>query len=376
MGLNFIPDVPEISPTEKVDGEPNWNYIPKKESKNLNPVFSTKIQAVLQQWALPTFSWEPPILHEKVMSDNLRAKCRCPETISTDPCTASQETLESWLKRHVPYHLSKQRPLCPNAARNNMHVVIPYHNSDLEAVQKTACSVVCQDYPPEKISIYLYEDGSSQGTLNDLCDRESLMDFQPLSEVVGDSEYDAKARKHATLVAEHILKRFQSFSGRTSVACIRTKEDLGFGGAEYWALRLVEALAGPNDAVLILPPNTLFSMNKALHVVNQNYLRKGAWTIYGGKMNALPSSFKDSTRSFTPRKYSFPRAEYWSFKAHLLKHITSSDFLDKDGTWLKGNAAPGLTYRILELAGQSRFTALSESVFREDKNESGRVSPS
>lgn len=56
---------------------------------------------------------------------------------------------------------SKHTPACPDAARNDMHVILPFANLDAQTIHDAYCSVQCQDYPTNKVTIYVYQDGDN-----------------------------------------------------------------------------------------------------------------------------------------------------------------------------------------------------------------------
>ena len=410
MGLGFDPNVvtdpAELFLPEKYDAfkEANWKYVAQRRHKDLNPIWSTKVQS-LQQWALRivnstliSFPWEAPTLYEiptpttEDTRDTLSSapaaeggRCQCPKLISTDPCTsATGPSLEDWLGQKVPYYLSKQRPLCPNAAKHHIRIVVPVGPTSGETgegwLRKTMCSIACQDYPPDKVSVLFYSDGSSsentKTAMEGICGK--VIVYQPLSadsSLGGAADFDHAARKHA---ADAVKEYTSSPSVSPSRICVQAQDRTGPAGSKYWAFRLMEAMSEANDIVVVVEGGDELKTRKAFHTINRLYIENNAWMTYGAATSSnnklgeipgpIPESIVNGTDPFLPRqhepmwRYGHPR----SFKAHLLREIGQQDFTSADRAWLQ-NPKPserGFVYRILELAGADRVAYTPKPIYK------------
>ncbi|CAB9512856.1 expressed unknown protein [Seminavis robusta] len=403
---NVVTDPMEFSKPEKHGAfrEANWKFVSKRRVKSLHPVWSTKVQS-LQQWALRTlvnttrisFPWEPPIWQEKVVASKdknapqsaihkkLWKQCSCsPATISTDPCTGSAP--EEWLSRRAPHHLSKQRPLCPQAVRNKLWVVLPFHHIKDQDISSLVCSVACQDYPPDKVSLLLYDDRSSDKTiLEGCCKGTDILKFQPAMRSGTTDTRDTFAKTHAS----RYVTKFRGDDKNETLAplqlfCVQSSIQLGPEKAQYWALRLLESILEPNDVIVALQADDKLASRNALQEINRAYIDNNAWMTIGsiheegGGVNqtiswdgtesataTLGKRMKKASMPFHPRGQDPPWrfGALFTFKAHLLGHLTISDFFFASNTksWDRPAAVHGLLYRILELSGVDRvaFTPMS-----------------
>jgi hypothetical protein len=382
LRLNFtknqkIKDPSELVLPEKYDAfdEANWNFVPKRRFKEITPVWSTKVQS-LQQWALRTlvdtsqisFPWESPVWEEEPTYDTtsakirtLRTQCSCPETITVDPCSSSRTSPEDWLSHRTNYYLSKQRPLCPQAARHKVAIVVPFYQLNKEELEQSLCSVACQDYPPEKMSLLLFDDNSEDNTvLESVCGVNSVLKFEPLQ----DSDMDeTSARKHtADSVKQHQGEPSQFL-------CVQSRRKVGPEASKYWALRLLESQMDANDIVILVKGGDRLSTLDALQTINKAYVDNGSWTTFGPiasnetsqyevEWQPIPEGIRNGSLAFLPRQDQ-PTWRYgppYTFKTHLLKHLSSKDFLvaSSDRSWDRPTADHGFFNRLLEISGVRR----------------------
>ena len=381
------------------DNANHWKYIPSMTPPG--PVFHSIWShhaggmKALRQWALRIvdnskayLSWEAPVVAETILSNDnddadIRALCQCPNVRTSDVCSSSslKSSVEDWLSRRVPYYLSAQRPLCPRAVRHDMYVVIPFYNTQQKDLRRSVCSVACQDYPADKISILLYDDGSSSAAddMKDYCKDHDVVEFEPLI-----------SNKDEDVMTEHVRKVFQEYSNSKqsdndnddnnkppmTTTCIRSKKHLGGGGTSYYALRFVEKLAKPNDVVVLVEDGDLSDPN-ALDIINDKYVSQGAFTTYGSSNLAassapLPRDVTTGETEFRPRKSKIRRrmGPPFSFKAHLLQQVSLEDFtseekdvLSKEKDWLVKQANDGFFLRMLEKSGVDRVGYIPEPIF-------------
>jgi len=421
-----VPPVPVDPEQEKLLGEktdlpgvePNWKFIPRYKQTNLLPVWSTKVHA-LKIWAkqqsddynVREKNYKPPLLvqlsqqgphRQELLTDvppvqeslsNAPLSCNCSTPLELDPCSIpNQPKVEEWMKPRLGLGFSKQRPACPNAARHHMHVLLPFANLDLETIKASYCSVQCQNYARDDLTIYLYQDGSNSGddtpesskeALDALCGTDGVFDFSvPVlsSEMATyektEEEFNDMAKQWAVetmkTYAETVeTKKDQEFVGNT--LCLRSNEHSGPGGAKYWAFRLVEARAEANDVVVVVDGDDEFNTPRALQVINQKYLEQSAWVTYGSYTGKYSEQTKVISRSiqigkaeFQPRKDS-PTWRFGhtrTFKTHLLNHVGRRDFTFKDNTWLLKATDRGFVYRILELSGVDRVAFIPQALYK------------
>ncbi|CAB9517021.1 expressed unknown protein [Seminavis robusta] len=361
--------------------EHNWRYIPTVPMLRLVPMWSEGVKA-LRQWAyrivdtsLGYISWEPPTLPESVLlktaDKDLRQKCQCPNTIQLDPCSRNEESMEDWLSRRIPYYLSKQRPLCPRAAKHTMHVVMPFHDLEPAVLESTVCSIACQDYPPEKMSILLYDDGSADpNAVEEFCMDHPIVEFEPLD--IKGAAKDPAAEETLNSHAWNHIDSTMSTAGNEGVTtrCVRSKKHEGSSGAAFWSLRMVERLAQPNDVVVMISDGEFNSQN-ALEIINDVHVQGGGWVGYlpwpktkdGSVLLELST---DPVASFRPKRRLKPwwRFQYpFTFKAHLLSSVTLKDFTYKGKKFLADKANIGYMIRMLEVAGRDRIGSFKRQIF-------------
>ena len=420
----------------------NWRYIVKRIHPPVRlPIWSTKVHA-FKQWAKQQTEYvsrerfyKPPLLqipnpqvqgmHRRQFTGDLLPSdtststtatptlpipCNCSTLISLDPCSLPPArnndddnddrptTLEEWVAPRLGLKFSKHSPACPDAARHHMHVILPFANLELETIQAAYCSVQCQDYPPDRMTIYLYEDGSDnsnneasaaasasgsgKGMLQQLCGSNGVVDVKPpfpATELALVDKKDAEFDNMAQEWADQLMQQYNRDIHPTkhpaiaNTICLQSNERSGPGGAKYWAFRLVQAMAGANDVVAVVDGDDELNTPKALQVINRNYLEKSAWMTYGSytgkyseQMKAIPYSILSGQEAFRPRKDqpSWRFGHTRTFKAHLLRHMSRKDFAYKDGTWLIKATDRGFVYRMLELSGVDRVAYITEELYK------------
>ena len=279
-----------------------------------------------------------------------------------NPCT-SVKSLSNFLKNHRDSpdesKFSKHHPICPSAALNHIHVVIPFYNLDEETVRNAIESVSAQEYPRDRLTIWVYDDASDSNTTS-ACD--NVFEF-PIPAAT-----DTESWIHAYQVINELGL---STTDKPDLLCFRSTKHLGPGGGKYWLLGLVRAIAEPNDVVLILDGDDTLLHNQALQIVNKKYIDTLAWFTYGtyeGRWSEqiidLPSNIREGTKKFKPRKQKWVFGHPRSFKAHLLDHITPDDFKHSDGSWLIKGTDRGLIYRMLELSGPDRIGYIASKIYK------------
>lgn len=371
---------------EDMNGAPNWKYIPRKDSPQRYPIWSKKVHALKQWQKIQTDdiagakAWIPPYTatarHFTEDNDESHLSCNCTKPITLDPCSNPSLKLEDWLEDRIGMRLSKHRPACPDAARNHMHVLIPFANLPVESVRAAYCSVACQNYPSDKRTIYLYDDGSDISAtivLNQLCRSRDIPFFKPSISVQGDrhDDFDMEARR---IAAEYIHQYKRGNYRVADPVCIHSEEHLGPGGARYWGLRLLEANAGVNDVIMMVEGSDELYSDRGLHIINKKYEEKSAWATYGSfrgigwaEVKDIPKRYIESADAFRPRQdkptWRFGNAR--TFKAHLLRHIGQIDFIGDDHMWLLDSATAdrSLFYRILELSGIDRVARIHDFIY-------------
>jgi hypothetical protein len=109
-----------------------------------------------------------------------------------DPCNSAQ-SLTAFLRQErfvSSKKFSSDNPVCPSAAHNRMHVAIPMYNLDESTLKEAITSVKTQNYPREKVTVWLYDDGStrhdSMQTLHNTCDE--VFYFAVPSDSIADDE--------------------------------------------------------------------------------------------------------------------------------------------------------------------------------------------
>ncbi|CAB9526841.1 expressed unknown protein [Seminavis robusta] len=366
-----------------------WKHVPSRTSSPFDPMWSEDAKA-LRQWAnrlvdtstvyLP---WRPPVVQEVMDEDptSLRTQCQCPKTMPTDLCsTSSNVTIEDWLSERVPYYLSKQRPLCPRAARHTIHVVLPFYNKPLETMQQSICSVACQHYPVAKVMIYAFDYGSKQNEATSIKDlnldsgHNNVLEFKPakikLHGKFGGVSNENELNDHAKEKFLHYMSTYQTAKAGPSLVRVRFRTPIDPGGSIFWALRMVQNYAGPNDIMMVLEGQLV--MTNALETINEKFVSEGAILTYGSydDKNADPSSDIDrdffESNKFQPRKKK-PKWCFggpWSFKTHLLQDVSIQDFTHKSGEWLIEPANRGYFLRMLDRAKMDRLGFISQPIAR------------
>mmetsp|Transcript_38122 Transcript_38122/g.92729 ORF Transcript_38122/g.92729 Transcript_38122/m.92729 type:complete len:799 (-) Transcript_38122:70-2466(-) len=296
---------------------------------------------------------------------------------SPHPCDSAL-SLANYLKLVASENTThaKHNPVCPDAARNHMHVVIPFYNLDKATLRAAVDSARNQTYPSNKYTIWLYDDASdgegAEETLHEVCGSKrgvsNVFSF-PLSR--SESNWLYALQQVDSLNLPDIFGSDDGMStDEPRTICFRATTHLGPGGGKYWAFGLIKSVAKPNDVILVLDgDDTLYP--RALEVINQKYLEMSAWFTYGSyvgnwseQMVDIPPEVRQGRVNFTPRKskwlYGHPR----SFKAHLLDHIGINDFLYSDDSWLMKGSERGFIYRMLELAGPDHIGYVSEKIYK------------
>mmetsp|Transcript_38120 Transcript_38120/g.92712 ORF Transcript_38120/g.92712 Transcript_38120/m.92712 type:complete len:739 (-) Transcript_38120:1358-3574(-) len=283
--------------------------------------------------------------------------------------TSNDMTLEATFWKH--------NPVCPDAARNHMHVVIPFYNLDKATLRAAVDSVRNQTYPSNKYTIWLYDDASddegAEETLREACGSErGASNVFPFPLI-----YPGKSNWLYALQQIDALNLLNSVgdddgmnSKEPSVLCFRATTHLGPAGGKYWAFGLIKSVAKPNDVILVLDgDDTLYP--RALEVINQKYLEMSAWFTYGtyegkwaNQIVDIPAKVREGLEDFNPRESTWLYGHPRSFKAHLLDHIGINDFLYSDDSWLMKGSERGFIYRMLELAGPDHIGYVSEKIYK------------
>jgi len=284
---------------------------------------------------------------------------------SSYPC-GSADSLSSFLDTHQNStdRFSKRNPICPSAAQNHIHITVPFYNLDEFTLANAIQSIRQQEYPKHKVTIWVYDDASNSSASN-----------QTLSNVCGQHVFDFpvpdSSRDETWLHTYQFLDTLGFNKAKdASLLCFRATRHLGPGGGKYWLLGLVRAMAKPNDIVLILDGDDTLHHKQGLQIVNQKYIDTTAWFTYGsyeGRWSEqavdLSSDLRSGKREFRPRAdtwvYGYPR----SFKAHLLDHLSSSDFKYADESWLIKGTDRGFVYRMLELSGPDRIGYVATKIY-------------
>ncbi|CAB9506931.1 expressed unknown protein [Seminavis robusta] len=349
LGLDFR----DTSGGKGKSRQPNWRHVEKKEWISVKPSWTTTVKSV-GQWGIrgvdnpqSVLPWEPPELLSAVPkpaggddpNSNLRSICSCDDQpIHTDPCSLPDQQVEDWLEDRSQLSLSAERPLCPNAARNHFHAVVPVHGLSEDAARASVCSVACQDYPPGKLSVYIYDDGSDPtGFVKSACSNKQI---DPAVKI-----QQAQMRSLEESVA-------QNNAGELVVDCLHPASRQASKNSLHLALGLVKTQSGANDIVLVLDGGDELSSNRALQTINEKFIQKPAWTFFASSTSALLSTEAD----FKPRE-NFPMEEIGSplgFKAHLLSHVSHADF-----SAVSDGSERSYFYRMLELSGADRVVSMA-----------------
>jgi cellulose synthase/poly-beta-1,6-N-acetylglucosamine synthase-like glycosyltransferase len=290
-----------------------------------------------------------------------------------DPCNSAQ-SLTAFLRQErfvSSKKFSSDNPVCPSAARNRMHVAIPMYNLDESTLKEAITSVKTQNYPREKVTVWLYDDGStrhdSMQTLHNTCDEVFYFAVPP------DAIADDEGSWESVYVAldQMGLSNVRNNPRGGQVLCFRADRHLGAGGGKYWLMWLIRASSNQNDVVTILDGDDTLLGERALEIINQKYIDTSSWFTYGSyegrwseQIVDLPESIRDKTDEFQPRDqpwlYGHPR----SFKAHLLGFLSADDFKFSDGSWLVKGTDRGFVYRMLELSGPDRIGYISDKIYQ------------
>ena len=290
------------------------------------------------------------------------------------PCT-SPESLSTFFKKYSntpskqPSKFSNRHPVCPSAAYNTIHVVIPFRNLKAKVIDDAIQSAASQEYPKDRLHIVVYDDSSdidgSKNILNTVCDigigTDNVFDF-PITE----GEDDNWTRAKYFLQENNITT-----ANMPSLLCFRATKHLGPAGAKFWLFGLTRQLAGPNDIVLLLDGDDEMYHRRALNIVNQKYIDQNAWFTYGSyegnwnkEVRDLSKDIRSGEKEFDPRRgewlYGHPR----TFKAHLLDEVSHHDFKYRDGSWLVKGTERGFVYRMLELSGPDRIGYISTKIYK------------
>jgi glycosyltransferase involved in cell wall biosynthesis len=328
----------------------------------------------------------PPQQPDDKTATSLIIPCQCSTLILVDPCSIPDQTLEEWAQTRTGIKFSKHTPACPDAARNDMHVILPFGNLDSQTIHDAYCSVKCQDYPTSKVNIYVYQDGDNDNkslVLPQICDNNNILEVKPpvatlamKKNIDTEHEFEQKANKWAALVMkDYQHKSWSSSSSSVSynVICFHSKDHAGPGGAKYWAFRLVQANANANDIIVVMDGDDEFNTPKALQIINRKYLETSAWMTYGsyqGKYSEqtkdIPTNYREGNETWNPRKespswrFGHPR----TFKAHLLQHVSRKDFTFRDGSWLIKATDRGFFYRMSEVSGVDQVGYIPQAIYK------------
>lgn len=292
-----------------------------------------------------------------------------PEVSIMEACD-SATSLSSFLycqRMNSSHHFSRRSPICPFSAYTHFHIAIPFYNLDEVTLTSAIKSVTGQQYPKEKITIWVYDDASSlpasRQVLNNSCGKESIIDFPTPSSA-------------AFKFANDFLASIGTTIPPSGIVCFRAARHLGPGGGKYWLFRLIKVVAKINEVVVVLDGDDTLLHPLSLDVINQKYLDVSAWFTYGSyegrwsdQIVDLPPVIRNGLQKFKPREQTWLYGHPRTFKVHLLDHITEHDFQFSDGNWLSKGTDRGFVYRMLELAGPDRIGYISKNIYKYNYSE-------
>jgi len=264
--------------------------------------------------------------------------------------------------RSLKQHFSSANPICPFSAYNHFHIAIPLYNLDENTLKESVQSVRGQDYPKEKITIWIYDDAStlptSKQALVDSCGDDKVVDFLVPMGTSWDHAQKAYAQK------KKAVSTWQQSSRSPEMLCFRASQHLGPSGGKYWLFGLIKAFAKPNEVIVVLDGDDRLLQSQSLEIINQKYIDTLCWFTYssslfdGGSLSDLVVD-RNGEQGFKPREQTWLYGHPHSFKTHLLDHITAEDFKFSDGSWLVKATDRGFVYRMLEISGPDRIGHIS-----------------
>ena len=137
------------------------------------------------------------------------------------PCS-SAESLTNFLDHQdaVWNTFSKSNPVCESAANNHIHVMIPFYNLSPDVVKGAVASALGQDYPGDRLTVWLYDDASDDpSTITSVCASTIVVnDFHPPSN--NDNSWDNMQQNVETMGIE---------DKQSGLLCIRSSRHLGPG---------------------------------------------------------------------------------------------------------------------------------------------------
>lgn len=153
---------------------------------------------------------------------------------------------------------------------------------------------------------------------------------------------------------------------------------LGSAGSKWVLLQHLRKIAGPNDYVVMLDGDDVFSDSNVLADLSQKVIPNQPWFAWGSiNLPAnIPKNYKadckdvprdspDSPDSIALQNYDFRREPFVYchpriFSAHLIGVMEESDFQRPDGSFLEKATDRPMIYKMLETAGVDRVHFVDE----------------
>ena len=161
---------------------------------------------------------------------------------------------------------------------NNIHVLVVGRNMGSALLKSAVTSVVRQEYDPERVDIWLYDDGSDDedtvATLGDFCGRGRNERFETLTLDGG-----GKLGIDKINFKKSGVDSGEQFSG-LPLHCLRSPP-LGPAASKYVAFRRIAASAGPNDVLIVVDGDDELEGVGAFRTVNKAYVNGGFWCTFG-----------------------------------------------------------------------------------------------
>ena len=151
-----------------------------------------------------------------------------PIAIATDqitpvggPCSSAESLTKFLDHQDAAWNtFSKNNPVCESAANNHIHVMIPFYNLSSNIVKGAVASALGQDYPGNRLSVWLYDDASDDpSTIANVCtSTDFVSDFDPPSN--NDNSWDSMQQNLEAMGIDH---------KQSGLFCIRSSRHLGPG---------------------------------------------------------------------------------------------------------------------------------------------------
>jgi glycosyltransferase involved in cell wall biosynthesis len=259
---------------------------------------------------------------------------------------------------------------CTDCTQNHIHVAILGWNQGGQVLREAVDSVCSQDYPADRMTVWVHDDGSD--------DPSTVAEVERVC-----AAYSSQALRRGRCGGRSLDAKFEKDQFiRRGVRCVRGMKRLGPAAAKFHLFRAIRRAAGANDIILVVDGDDKLSSPMSLAVVNAKYIDEGVWCTYGsyrGKWNSQTKPIEDSDvlagkTPYLPRlekptgswRYGHPR----SFKVHLAQHMGKSDFTYSDGTWLLKATDRAFVYRMLEVSGAARVGFITEPIYTYNYNPS------